>query len=154
MSKNHRGLKLNVVSPCREDWNGMIGGDDIRFCGRCRKNVYNLSEMSETQVRELVQGAACVRFYARADGTVVTSKCPPMLRAARRRVLAMLAAFVPVLLGFWGNVAWLRGLIDGPAAPADKSHPLMGEPLPLPPPPVMGGIAPAPHHLMGKVRVK
>lgn len=122
----------------------MIGGDDIRYCGRCRKNVYNLSEMTEAQVQELVQGPACVRFYARADGTVVTSKCPPMLRAARRRALALVACLLPLATGFWGSVVWLHGFVRGTPAPT----PIATHVVPAPPRPMMG--TPPPSPLMGK----
>src|SRR6185436_16998790 len=149
MSKNRQGLRLNVVAPCREDWDGMTGGDDIRFCGRCRQNVYNLSAMTETQVRELVQAGACVRFYARADGTVVTSKCPPMLMAARKRVLAIVACIVPLFVGFWGSVSWLRGLIHGDSdAIVEPIRPMMGAPVAMPPPLTEEQVPPRPrpHH--------
>jgi hypothetical protein len=156
MSKNRQGLRLNVVAPCREDWDQMTGGDDVRFCGRCRQNVYNLSEMNESQVRELVQGQACVRFYARADGTVVTRRCPPMLMAARRRLLAIVACLVPLMLGFWGSVAWLRALVHGHrdsiVSNSEVHRPLMG--APMPPAPGLDAIPqakpPRPHRLMGK----
>jgi hypothetical protein len=111
MRQKRGALKLQVLAPCSEDWNGMPGGDDIRFCGRCRQNVYNLSAMNETQVRALVQGPVCVRFFERGDGTVITRRCSPMLEAARRRLVAMTAGLLPLAAGFWGSVAWLRGML-------------------------------------------
>src|SRR3954471_19315324 len=108
MTQQPGGLKLEVLAPCNEDWNAMSGGDDIRFCRRCRQNVYNLSEMTESEVRKLVESQVCIRFFSRGDGTVVTSKCPPMLRAVRRRVLALAAWVAPLAVGFWGSVAWIR----------------------------------------------
>jgi hypothetical protein len=146
MKTKGQGLKLQVVAPCNEDWDRMSGGDDIRFCGRCRQNVYNLSEMNEAQVRELVQGPACVRFFARGDGTVVTRECTPMLEAARRRMMALAAGLLPLAVGFWGGVAWLRGKVHGerpmmmgaisavPPPPEPPPAPIMG----TPPPPTMG----------------
>jgi hypothetical protein len=152
-------LKLQVVAPCNVSWDNMPGGDDIRFCGQCRQNVYNLSEMTETQVRELVQGPACVRFFARGDGTVITKECPSMLQAARRRVMAMAAGLLPMAAAFWGSVAWLRGKVHteesmmmGAIAPrVEPLGPIPTEPPPVPirvdpPRPIMGEPAP----LMGK----
>jgi hypothetical protein len=160
MSTKRRGLKLQVVAPCNEDWERMPGGDDIRFCGKCRQNVYNLSTLTESQARELVQGPVCVRFFHRGDGTVITRKCPPMMEAARRRLVALAAgaaSVLPLAAGFWGSVAWLRKLVRSessvlgtPVAP----RPLMGEPVPVPPkvaPEVMmGAPPPRPPRLMGK----
>jgi len=159
MTTRRRGLKLQVVAPCNEDWDRMPGGDDIRFCGKCRQNVYNLSALTESQARELVQGQVCVRFFHRGDGTVITKKCPPMMEAARRRLVALAAgglALLPLAAGFWGSVAWLRGLVHGrpgtmgaPVAP----RPTMGEPAPVreEPPRVMMGAPPPPPRLMGKI---
>jgi hypothetical protein len=163
--KPRQSLKLQVVAPCNESWDAMPGGDDIRFCGRCRQNVYNLSEMNEAQVRDLVQGPVCVRFFARGDGTVVTRQCAPMLEAARRRMLALAAGLLPLAAGFWGGVAWLRGKVHaqpprppmvvvggiGPApAPPPPPRAVMGEPAPVEDRPLMG--KPAPRRLMGAVR--
>ena len=53
MTTRRRGFKLQVVAPCNEDWNQMPGGDDVRFCGKCRQNVYNLSELTESQASYL-----------------------------------------------------------------------------------------------------
>jgi hypothetical protein len=78
---------LRVASPCMASWDEMAGTDRVRFCRHCEKNVYNLSAMSrdeaETFVREC-EGRACVRFYRRADGTMLTDDCPIGLRALRR----------------------------------------------------------------------
>jgi hypothetical protein len=159
MATKRAGLKLQVVAPCTEDWDQMSGGDDIRFCGRCRQNVYNLGEMNESQVRELVQGPACVRFFARGDGTVVTRECTPMLEAARRRMVALAAGLLPLAVGFWGGVAWLRGKmgVDSPVVmggiPARRVDPppLMGEPaLPEEEPEPPRTTKPPRKHLMGK----
>jgi hypothetical protein len=137
MTTRRRGLKLQVVAPCTEDWNQMPGGDDIRFCGKCRQNVYNLSALTESQARALVQGPVCVRFFHRGDGTVITRKCSPMLEAARRRLVALAAGVLPLAVGFWGTVGWLRGLIHaGPRTIAcDRPAPTV---LPPAPPPMMG----------------
>src|SRR5262249_46221013 len=57
----------------------MEGDDRVRFCGRCRKNVYNLSEMTEAEAQRLLvdkEGRLCARLYRRRDGTVLTKDCP------------------------------------------------------------------------------
>src|SRR5690349_1557796 len=140
MTSKRTALRLTVVDPCREDWDGMIGGDDIRLCGRCRKNVYNLSEMTEAQVRDLAQGPACVRFWACADGCVATSRCPPVRRAARRRLLALVACRLPRAAGLWGCVVGLHGLLQTPVA--RKTMGIVGQPVRVQP--VMGAPMPQP----------
>ena len=69
---------VRVASPCTENWNDMHGSDRVRSCERCQKTVYNLSEMTAREAAEFVrraqsaEGRVCVRFYRRADDTVIT----------------------------------------------------------------------------------
>lgn len=90
---------IQVASPCSASWDEMVGDDRARFCGQCRLNVYNLSEMTRAEATAFVQnreGRTCIRFYRRVDGTVITRDCPIGLRALRRRVACMAAAIVAV----------------------------------------------------------
>lgn len=76
----------------------------MRHCGECDLTVYNLSEMSLGEIEALLtkkEGRVCIRFYRRADGTVLVDDCPVGLREARRQVLR-LALF---LLGVLSSVA-------------------------------------------------
>ena len=78
--------QIQVASPCHADWDGMTGTEQVRFCQGCRKNVYNLSAMTHDEAQALVEekeGRLCVRFYRRADGTMLTQDCPVGLRAVR-----------------------------------------------------------------------
>lgn len=56
----------------------MRGEGAVRYCGSCRQNVYNLSEMSEDAAEALLSRSedTCIRYYHRPDGTIVTSACP------------------------------------------------------------------------------
>jgi hypothetical protein len=84
----------------------MIGTERARFCGQCSLNVYNLSAMTRTEAEDLIartEGQLCVRFFRRADGTVLTQNCPVGFAAVRarlkRRATAMLTALVSFLTG-------------------------------------------------------
>lgn len=80
---------IHVASPCRADWAQMSGDDRVRRCSECKLNVYNLSEMSRREAEKLIasrEGRLCVRFYRRADGTVITRNCPVGFRQLVRRV--------------------------------------------------------------------
>jgi hypothetical protein len=95
---------LYVASPCPQSWEEMAGDERVRFCWRCEKNVYNLSELTRAEAERLVferEGAMCVRFYRRADGTILTSDCPPGRRRARR-LRSLLAGAVATLLAVLG----------------------------------------------------
>ncbi|MDQ3130398.1 MAG: hypothetical protein M3Q99_06510 [Acidobacteriota bacterium] len=70
---------IKIASPCSADWTEMMGDERKRYCGDCKLNVYNLSEMTKTQAEDLIiksEGNLCVRFYRRADGTILTQDCP------------------------------------------------------------------------------
>ncbi len=66
----------------------MSGNDRVRFCSLCRKNVFELSGLSRDEALRLLEQKpnACVRFFVRDDGTVLTDDCPVGLRLARKAV--------------------------------------------------------------------
>ncbi len=82
---------LQVASPCHEKWGDMVGDETARFCLKCEKNVYDLSSMTRAEAESLItakEGKLCVRYYRRADGTVLTADCPEGIARQRRRKLA------------------------------------------------------------------
>src|SRR5262245_14282400 len=93
---------LRVAAPCPASWDDMTGNERVRFCGSCRLHVYNLSEMARDEAERLVretEGRLCVRFYRRADGTVLTQDCQAGARWVWRRSRRPLAK-VAAVLGF------------------------------------------------------
>lgn len=79
---------MQIASPCTASWDEMAGDDQVRYCGECRMNVYNLSGMSRQEAEELVkshEGRLCVRFYRRKDGTILTRDCPKGVTVLYRR---------------------------------------------------------------------
>jgi hypothetical protein len=88
---------VRVASPCSESWSEMSGDDRKRFCGKCEKNVYDLSAMTRREAEVFLamqEGSVCVRFYRRFDGTILTSDCPDGVKRRRRRRVAALAGAV------------------------------------------------------------
>lgn len=150
--------RIRVAAPCAESWEAMPGGDRVRACERCQHKVYNLSEMTAEEAARLVQkteGRLCVRFYQRADGTVMTKDCPVGLKAIRLRIAtAFSAVFAAVSLFF-------------SAALTGKSKETTSDPIPATPTPapvrevpLMGAIAPTrvapegPRATMGEIAVR
>jgi hypothetical protein len=120
---------VRVASPCKADWDEMIGTDRMRFCGQCSLNVYNLSAMTRDEAESLIaanEGRLCVRFYRRRDGSIITQDCPVGLRAVRARVSYWLKAVVAAVLTFSAAIG-LQSLLS-------RFHPLE-------PRPTMGVIA-------------
>lgn len=92
---------VRVASPCRADWTQMSGDARVRHCAECKLNVYNLSEMSRREAEELIashEGRLCVRFYRRADGTVLTRDCPVGLRQLVRKVSRVAGTVLSALM--------------------------------------------------------
>lgn len=108
-SRSWKALEdIQIATPCQVPWDSLRGDDRVRACGRCQKNVYNVSEMTRVEALSLIrrhEGRVCLRIHRRPDGTVVTGDCWSRLRAARRRGLL---SFVAVLLA----IAWMQ-LVGG-----------------------------------------
>jgi hypothetical protein len=101
MKPRDRLDSLEIVSPCTVSWSSMEGDDVVRFCGKCRKNVYNVAAMTRVEALELIDrlhGRGCMRLTRRRDGTVTTGDCWSVLRRARRRGLVAFVLALPVIL--------------------------------------------------------
>ena len=99
---------VRVASPCPANWNEMIGDGRKRYCGACKLNVYNLSGMTRADAEDLLrssEGRLCVRFYRRADGTILTQDCPVGWAKVKQRVSKVAAAAFSIFTGFFGGVA-------------------------------------------------
>jgi hypothetical protein len=137
--------QVRVASPCHARWEEMVGDAAVRFCASCQKSVYNLSAMSREQAEALLQarvgGELCVRFYQRADGSVMTDDCPVGVKRKRRRKAAL-------AIGGAGAMAYgaMSALTNRPCMMGAREAHLQGEvampqvvgtaPIPVTPPPV------------------
>lgn len=94
---------IQVASPCEANWNDMSGNAQVRHCATCHKHVYNLSEMTRDEAEALIvaqEGKLCVKFFRRADGTILTADCPIGLwEAAHRKMSYWLASAAALLVG-------------------------------------------------------
>jgi hypothetical protein len=78
----------------------MVGDEQVRHCGVCDKNVFNLSGMTREDAEAVIvaaNGKLCVRYYRRADGTILSGDCPVGQRRVRRRKLIVAGATVLVV---------------------------------------------------------
>ena len=92
----------------------MIGSEQMRFCGQCSLNVYNLSGMTRGEAESLIarnEGRLCVRFYRRTDGSIITRDCPVGLRAIHERVSYWTKAICAAALTFLATLGFYR-LLD------------------------------------------
>ena len=171
--------QISVPRPCPARWDAMEGDAQTRFCTGCRKNVYNLSEMSRREGEELLtrtDAQVCVFFFPDADGTplpredvpadvpLASRPRPSVWRRAWAAALSGLAAVALSVLG--GSAQAASPLSHGSTASDHHARPgvrrrLMGKVVRRVPPRVtkpvpqpLGGVPalppPPPHHKGGR----
>jgi hypothetical protein len=97
---------IRIANPCTVPWDHLSGDDRVRFCGKCRQNVYNVAAMGRDEARALImmkEMRVCLRLIHRADGTLVTADCWTRLRQARQRGWLAFCGMIFVLL--WAEIA-------------------------------------------------
>lgn len=128
---------VRVASPCSANWEEMVGNAHVRYCLHCEKNVYNLSEMKRDEAEALLQehlgGSLCVRFYQRADGTILTQDCPVGVSKKRRKKLALAVAGAGAMaMAAASYLKEPRSSVQGEAMPVEGAIVVTGD-VPVPP---------------------
>ncbi len=98
---------IKVASPCSANWDAMLGDNRKRFCGDCKLNVYNLSDMSKVDAENFLlasEGRVCVRFFRRTDGTVLTQDCPVGWAKVKRKISRTATAAFSLFAGLFGGL--------------------------------------------------
>ena len=104
---HHRLTNLFPRPESKAEWDRYrLSDEQVRFCERCRQNVYNLSEMTAAEAVRLIEakeGRLCIQLFRRRDGTVLTADCPVGWRWAffkrlRRRMAWAASLFAIVFL--------------------------------------------------------
>jgi hypothetical protein len=145
--------QIQIASPCSASWNQMTGDDRTRHCDACEKDVYNLSGMTRDEAEALIlerNGELCVRYYQRADGTILLADCTVGVQRKRvqRRTAARAAALVAGGLAAGGAMALHARATEPPCAlPREGLTHMLGALKPPPPAP------PAPTHGSAELRV-
>ncbi|MCA1622462.1 MAG: hypothetical protein LC768_06970 [Acidobacteria bacterium] len=108
MSKFTNPLEnIKIASPCKANWEEMYGNERKRFCSDCKLNVYNLSGMTLREAENLIlqsEGRLCVRFYKRADGSILTKDCLVGWQAIKRNISKMTTAFAPLIFAILSGI--------------------------------------------------
>jgi hypothetical protein len=133
---------IRVAAPCSARWDAMtpVDGDRVRHCGDCNKRVYNLSMMTRDEAEALLiahEGKLCVRYYRRADGTILTKDCAVGVGKRRRRRFVAAGILATFATGAAAYVMRTRPSAD-PTVCHRGEH-LMGDVAG--PPPMMGAVA-------------
>jgi hypothetical protein len=100
--------RLEIASPCKMRWDDLMrtSDDRVRACGGCKKHVFDVSGMTAAEVDRLIlatESRACVRYFARADGTILLADCTVGSRrraAVRYSVAGAVTAAAVGLMGY------------------------------------------------------
>jgi hypothetical protein len=128
--------ELRVASPCTVPWSSMTGDDQVRHCHTCKQNVYNFSALTRAQAEELIaanQGQMCMRYFHRADGTILLRDCAVEYRPTGLVVAAFAtAAAIAATVAYRAHVAHPADRLPAPTVEIPLIH--KAEPLPPRPP--------------------
>jgi hypothetical protein len=118
-----------LAKPCDVPWDAMRGGERVRVCDACEREVWNLSAMTarEAEIRLLnAAGVPCINYRVDGEGALISRA---ELRAPPRRFGLGAAAFVASTL-----VAPGAGSLAGSVASAQEAAKAPAAPKPLPKP--------------------
>ncbi len=109
MTRKFEFDSLNIDDPCTEPWENMDGSEKKRFCGKCEKDVFNLTAHSRNEAERIVRrsgGRICIRFARLPNGTTITSDRP--LYQISKRAGSIAAGVMATTLSVSG-VAYSQG---------------------------------------------
>ena len=95
---------IDIQTPCHLDWTKMTPAQGGRFCGDCKKVVRDLSGMTESEARALVEkeryNGLCVRMLVDRDGNVFFGGdkliSASLLSKAKRAAISAAAIALPL----------------------------------------------------------
>src|SRR5262249_51524490 len=93
---------LAILNPCTNNWDTMKGGDEIRFCNHCNKNVYNFSAMTNREIENLLtksKGNVCARMNRTLDGTIQTKDITSNPVHSKKPTARVISAILTSIIG-------------------------------------------------------
>ena len=124
--------QLEIGTPCPKSWDEMSGDEQARFCGHCKKTVFNFAAMSTNDIQQVLasRDSVCARIRRDAGGEVLTNDSPPCDLPSRRDWLSQLASLAAMLLAMV-SLTGCRGETrsSDPVLPPNSTteQPMMGE---------------------------
>lgn len=112
--------RININTPCKANWDEMIGNEQVRFCSHCDLDVHDLSAMTRQEALRLVinsKGKLCARYTRKPDGPIQTTDLVlPRLHSISRRASRIAATAFSAALSVSTSV-----VAAGPAQPGTMS---------------------------------
>ena len=95
----------NKMRPCTEAWENMDGSAKVRYCHKCKRNVYNLDGLDTSEARafvERIEGGTIGELSQREDGKYLVGE-PVRLGVRAKTQFAMgVAVSIAMLLAMGG----------------------------------------------------
>ena len=118
--------RIEIGSPCNNNWDEMTGSDQIRYCAECDKYVYNLSAMTRREAEELLatrRSQMCTRMIRDLDGRTITVGSLPPVRLLGRRPGAIASTVVSTILTIAPGAAALSKTPRSSSQPHSQNEP-------------------------------
>ena len=65
-----RPLNLSIPNPCSVNWDQMNPKEKGRYCNQCAQSVYEIEELEESEVVDLLQQQVCMRIKSNSEGKI------------------------------------------------------------------------------------
>lgn len=100
MSDQDFARQLRITSPCKIDWNSMVGNERVRFCEHCQLSVHNINFASRKQIRRLIARSGdrlCISYYEPPARKETIFPRPVLHKIGRRTSVIAASAFSATL---------------------------------------------------------
>jgi hypothetical protein len=91
--------KYRKSTPCSSQWAQMSGSGNIKFCEKCKLQVYDFSKTDLPEAEKIIfqrEGKKDFSLYKRKDGKFLTADCPVGVRTRQTTIAVCLVAVVLV----------------------------------------------------------
>ncbi|MBX7170249.1 MAG: hypothetical protein K1X72_04775 [Pyrinomonadaceae bacterium] len=88
---------IKVKNPCSMDWEDMTGNDEIRFCGRCQQNIYNISEMPKRRALKVLNQPnekICISYFLDEKKQIITQTYPGIFKRNFAKIIPLFLALI------------------------------------------------------------
>jgi hypothetical protein len=98
-------MEDRIASPCPWKWEGNESKERVKYCDKCKHQVYNFAGIERPEADALIfkrENQAAKTLFKREDGKFMTSDCPTAVKQTRGMVLAVVLVMFFLMLMFAG----------------------------------------------------
>jgi hypothetical protein len=115
--------KYRPAASCEVTWEEMSGSGCVKFCERCKLQVYDFSSMELPEAEKLIfkqEGTKTFTLYKRTDGKFLTRNCPLGIARKRTRILLVSGLSIAAICLLFAAVTAPKAQKDGIKPTADE----------------------------------